>query len=317
MREKDIKITLGVVVPCYNEEDVLPETVRRLTKLLADLVSRGRISEVSRIWFVDDGSRDRTWQLIESYSRDGLPVCGIKLSRNRGHQNALLAGLFTAEGDAVVSIDADLQDDINAIEAMVDHFHAGAEIVLGVRHSRTTDSLFKRYSAEAYYRLLTWCNVDVVFNHADYRLLGRRALETLKEYSEVNLFLRGLVPILGFKTEIVEYSRAERVAGESKYPIRKMIAFAWDGITSFSTTPLRCITWLGFSVASVAFALGLWALWAALINHTVLPGWSSTVLPVYFMGGVQLVATGVIGEYVAKTYMETKRRPRYIIDKII
>jgi glycosyltransferase involved in cell wall biosynthesis len=317
MREKNIKITLGVVVPCYNEEEVLPETLKRLTKLLANLVSSGRISEVSRIWFVDDGSRDRTWQLIESFSRDGLPVRGIKLSRNRGHQNALLAGLFTAEGDALVSIDVDLQDDINAIKSMVDHFRAGAEIVLGVRNSRPTDSFFKKYSAEAYYHLLSWCNVDLVFNHADYRLLGRRALDTLKEYSEVNLFLRGLVPQLGFRTEIVEYSRAERFAGESKYPITKMLEFAWDGITSFSTTPLRWITWLGFSVTSVAFALGLWALWAALIYNTALPGWMSTVLPVYFMGGVQLVATGVIGEYVAKTYMETKHRPRYVIDKTI
>jgi glycosyltransferase involved in cell wall biosynthesis len=255
--------------------------------------------------------------LIESYSREGLPVRGIKLSRNCGHLNALLAGLFTAEGDAVVSIDADLQDDINTIKSMVEHFYAGAEIVLGVRNSRTTDSLFKKYSAEVYYRLLALCDVEVVFNHADYRLLGRRALDTLKDYSEVNLFLRGLVPQLGFKTEIVEYSRAERFAGESKYPIHKMLALAWDGITSFSTTPLRWITWLGFTVATVSFALGLWALWAALIRHEGVPGWASTVLPVYFLGGVQLVATGVIGEYVAKTYIETKRRPRYVIDKII
>lgn len=311
------RVTLGIVVPCYNEEEVLPETVKQLTQLLNRMVSNGHVSEASRLWFVDDGSQDRTWELIENYSRCGYPICGIKLSRNSGHQKALLAGLLRADGDALVSIDADLQDDIQAIEAMVDHFRSGAEIVLGVRSSRVSDSFFKRFTAEAFYKLLTWCNVEVVFNNADYRLLGRRALDALKEYSEVNLFLRGLIPKLGFKTEVVKYARSERFAGESKYPLRKMLGLAWDGITSFSTTPLRWITVLGLMVAFLSFAIGLWALWVALILQKAIPGWASTVIPIYFLGGVQFVATGIIGEYIAKVYMETKRRPRYVIEKII
>lgn len=309
---------VDVVVPCFNEEAVIEASASVLVQKLRSLVQSGLVAKESAILFVDDGSQDHTWALIERLAQEEAgQIRGIKLSRNRGHQNALLAGLFTSTADAVISIDADLQDDVGAIEKMIEAHYAGAEIVLGVRSSRTTDSFFKRTTAEAYYYLLAWCNVEVVFNHADYRLLGRQALDTLKEFPEVNLFLRGLIPQLGFNTKVVEYARVERFAGESKYPLRKMLSLAWDGITSFSNIPLRWVTTLGFAVASFAFALGLWVLWVALIRQEGLPGWASTVLPVYFLGGAQLVAIGIIGEYVAKAYMETKRRPRYVIEKII
>ncbi|MEN3112197.1 glycosyltransferase family 2 protein [Uliginosibacterium paludis] len=309
--------TLGLVIPCYNEEEVLQETTSRLIPLLAGMREEGLISERSAIFYVDDGSRDRTWSLIESLSAQHVEVCGIRLSRNRGHQNALLCGLMTAPGDLLISVDADLQDDLDVIPQMVRHYRDGCEIVYGVRKRRDTDTFFKRFTAEGYYKLMAAMKVDVVFNHADYRLLSRRALESLAEYREVNLFLRGLVRLLGYKSAIVEYDRAERFAGESKYPLSKMLSFAWQGITSFSTAPLRLITTVGFLVSLGSLALAIWALAVKLLIHNAEIGWASTVVPMYFLGGVQLLSLGIIGEYIAKIYMETKQRPRFHVDTCI
>ena len=308
---------LTLVIPCYNEEDVLPETTRRLGELLRDLAARGKIASSSQVILIDDGSRDRTWSIIESLARENPSIGGIKLSRNRGHQNALLAGLLAAKGDVVISVDADLQDDLSAIEAMVDAHESGSDIVYGVRKSRAADTSFKRFTAEGYYRLLRLMGVEVVFNHADYRLMSRRAIEGLREINEVNLFLRGIIPQLGFTTSTVYYDRAERFAGESKYPLPKMLALAWQGVTSFSVVPLRMITTVGLLVSLGSFAVTLWALGVRLFTSDALPGWASTVLPIYFLGGIQLLCTGVIGEYIAKIYMETKGRPRFLVEKTI
>ncbi|MCL8137856.1 glycosyltransferase family 2 protein [Enterobacter roggenkampii] len=308
--------TLGIVIPCFNEEAVLRETASRLIPLLVQMRNENLISEQSAIFFVDDGSRDKTWNLIEDLSAEFADICGIKLSRNQGHQNALLCGLMTAPGDILVSVDADLQDDLDVIPEMVRHYRRGCEIVYGVRRRRDTDTFFKRISAEGYYKLMAAMKVDIVFNHADYRLLSRRALDSLSEYNEVNLFLRGLVRLLGYKSEIVEYDRAERFAGESKYPLRKMLSFAWQGVTSFSTTPLRLITTVGIVVSFLSVAMGLWGLGTALLTEKALPGWTSTVVPMYFLGGVQLLSLGIIGEYVAKIYLETKGRPRFHVDEL-
>lgn len=305
---------LTIVVPCYNEEAVLPETARRLVALLRDLCERGRIDTSSHIILVDDGSQDRTWYLTEMLCQEYPELRGIKLSRNRGHQRALLAGLHRSRSDVTISIDADLQDDLSAIEKMLDAYASGAEIVFGVRKSRDSDTWFKRVSAEAYYKLLARMGVEVVFNHADYRLLGRRALDALRQYGESNLFLRGIVPQLGFETATVEYDRGERWAGESKYPLRKMLALAWDGITSFSAAPLRLITGLGVIVSLGSFGVALWALIIRLFSESAVPGWASTVVPLYFLGGVQLLSLGIIGEYLAKIYVETKRRPQFFVD---
>jgi len=310
-------VLLAVVVPCFNEAAVLPETVERLARLRASLLADGLILDGSTAWFVDDGSSDATWGLVEEAARVFPWVHGIRLSRNRGHQNALLAGLLTVEADAVVTVDADLQDDLGAIREMLQRHSAGAEVVYGVRRGRESDSWFKRTTAEGYYRLLERFGVDVVFNHADYRLLGRSARAALRQFGEVNLFLRGIVPQLGFASEQVLYDRAERFAGESKYPLGRMLAFAWDGVTSFSAVPLRWITALGFAVSLLAFATGLWAIAVRLTVAGAVPGWASTVIPVAFLGGIQLLSVGVIGEYVGKTYGETKRRPRYIIEKTV
>lgn len=308
---------ISIVVPCYNEEQVLPETTRRLSILVADLHARGKIAPVSSVYYVDDGSKDRTWATIVSLANQTSIINGIKLSRNRGHQNALLAGLLSAEGDAVITVDADLQDDLGAIEAMVDAYSGGTEIVYGVRKSRTADSWFKRLTAEGYYRLLNIMGVEAVFNHADYRLMSRKAIDKLREFKEVNLFLRGIIPQLGFTTSVVYYDRAERFAGESKYPLRKMLAFAWQGITSFSAVPLHLITILGTLVSLGSFAVAIWAMSIRLFNPEAVPGWASTVLPIYFLGGVQLLCIGIIGEYMAKIYMETKGRPRYLIENTV
>lgn len=305
--------TLEIVVPCYNEEEVLHETVRRLGVTLKKLVDSGKASVDSAVLLVDDGSRDATWHVIESLAHENGFVKGIRLSRNRGHQNALLAGLFNSTADAVISIDADLQDDLGAIEAMLDAHASGSDVVLGVRKRRDNDTWFKKATAIGYYRLLATMGVEIVFNHADYRLLSRRALAALAEYREVNLFLRGIVPQLGFPTAIVYYDRGERFAGESKYPLRKMLAFAWQGITSFSAAPLRLITAIGMLVSFASFGVTLWALYIALFTSLTVPGWASTVLPIYFLSGIQLLCVGIIGEYVAKIYMETKHRPRYFI----
>ena len=310
-------VELTIVIPCYNEQEVLPETVRRLGAVLGDLCGRGKVANTSHVCLVDDGSRDQTWALIEQYAREQTFVRGIKLSRNRGHQNALLAGLMTATGSVVISIDADLQDDLAAIEAMLDAHQAGAEIVFGVRRLREADAFLKRFTAEGYYRLLGLLSVDVVFNHADYRLMSRRAIDALSEYEEVNLFLRGIIPQLGFRTATVYYDRSERFAGESKYPLRKMLSLAWNGVTSFSAAPLRLITGLGVLISLGSFAVTLWALFVRFVADMAVPGWTSTVVPIYFLGGIQLLAIGVIGEYLAKIYMETKRRPRFIIEKTV
>ena len=306
---------LGIVIPCYNEEEVLPETTRRLAELLQHLITSGKAVPDSRVYYVDDGSRDRTWELIESLAETHSFVRGIKLSRNRGHQNALLAGLLNADGEVIISVDADLQDDLAAIEEMLDCYAAGYEIVYGVRKSRETDTLFKSFTAKAYYHLLGGMGVEIIYNHADYRLMSRQVVEALKEYGEVNLFLRGIIPQLGFAHALVYYDRAERFAGESKYPLKKMLSFAWQGITSFSALPLRFITSLGLLVSLVSFGITVWALWVRLFSHDAIPGWASTVLPIYFIGGIQLLCLGIMGEYLAKIYAETKRRPRYIIEK--
>ncbi len=306
--------TLGLVIPCYNEDEVLRETTARLIPLLAQMREENLISDQSAIFYVDDGSRDGTWALIAELSATHPEVSGIKLARNRGHQNALLCGLMTAPGDMLISVDADLQDDLGVIPQMVRHYRNGCDVVYGVRKRRDTDTFFKRFTAEGYYKLMAAMKVDVVFNHADYRLMSRRALDALSEYREVNLFLRGLVRLLGFQSAIVEYDRAERFAGESKYPLKKMLSFAWQGITSFSTAPLRLITTMGFVISLISCGLAFWALGTRFLFDEALPGWTSTVVPMYFLGGIQLLSLGVIGEYIAKIYMESKGRPRFHVD---
>lgn len=308
---------LAIVVPCYNEEEVLPETNRRLLALLTKLHDLQLISVNSCVHYVDDGSKDSTWSLIESLAAIDTRIHGIKLSGNRGHQNALLSGLLTVEGDAVVSIDADLQDDVSVIEAMVREFIGGAEVVYGVRDSRQTDTAFKRGTALMYYGLMKRMGVDLVHNHADFRLLGRRAVEALRQYGEVNMFLRGIVPLIGYRAATVKYDRAERFAGVSKYPLRKMLTFAVEGITSFSIVPLRLITLFGFLVSGFSFAMILFILYGALVLKAVIPGWASSVAPIYFLGGIQLLSIGILGEYIAKIYLETKQRPRFFIEKSI
>lgn len=311
------ELILSVVVPCYNEQEVLPETCQRLAALLHRLIDEGMINARSRIWFVDDGSRDRTWPMIhEASMAQGSLVCGIKLSRNRGHQAALMAGLMTVTGDVLISVDADLQDDLDAIPKMLDEFRGGCDIVYGVRSSRDSDAFFKRITAESYYTLLQKLGIEVVFNHADYRLMSRRAIEALRAFPETGVFLRGLIPQLGFRTTQVEYARRERFAGESKYPLGKMLALAWQGVTSFSAAPLRAITTLGILVSLVSLGMGCWALWVRLFSDRALPGWASIVIPLFLLSGVQLLSLGVIGEYVAKVFMETKRRPMYFVEQI-
>lgn len=308
---------LTIVAPCFNEEEVLPETTARLLALVDDLVRKGRISGDSGITFVDDGSRDATWRLIEEAHARDPRVSGLKLSSNRGHQNALLAGLLNAPGDVLVSIDADLQDDLDAIPRMLDAHAGGAEIVFGVRARRDHDTPFKKRSAWAYYWLLRRMGVDIVPDHADFRLMSRRAIEALAQFGEVNLFLRGVVPLLGFRSETVTYERHSRFAGQSKYPLPKMIALAANGVFSFSTVPLHWITFLGFVVAVGSVGAGFWALSIRLLSDRALPGWASIVIPMYFLGSVQLLALGIIGGYVSRIYSETKRRPRYIIERSI
>ena len=308
---------VSIVIPCYNEEEVFPETVARLEKLLRELADAGQISSASEVYFVDDGSKDRTWHLIEAAAANSKFVRGIKLSRNRGHQIALLAGLLTVPGDVIISVDADLQDDLGAIRLMIDEHKKDADIVYGVRSRRDSDTIFKRLSAEGYYWLINRLGVEAVFNHADYRLMSRRAVDALREFGEVNVFLRGLIPQLGFQTACVYYDRQERFAGESKYPLRKMLALAWNGVTSFSAAPLRIITAIGFVISFASLGVTAWALAVRIFTDKAVPGWASTVIPIYFLGGVQLFSIGMVGEYVAKTYAETKRRPRFIIDKTV
>lgn len=309
-------MNLGIVVPCYNEQAVLPETCARLLSLLEMLRQKGKVSGESKLWFVDDGSQDETWRMLESMARRDGRVKAIKLSRNRGHQNALLAGLLTAEGDVLVSIDADLQDDIAVLADMLDKFGGGSEIVYGVRKSRDTDSFAKRLTAVAFYRLMHLLGARSIFNHADYRLKSRRAIEALREFREVNLFLRGIVPLIGLNSAVVYYDRHERFAGETKYPLRKMVGLALNAITSFSVTPLRNITAIGFLIFAGSMVTSAWVLWVRIFSDTGVPGWASTVLPMYFLGGIQILCLGVIGEYLGKLYSETKARPRYIVERI-
>ncbi|MDO4354056.1 MAG: glycosyltransferase family 2 protein [Clostridia bacterium] len=308
--------TLFIVIPCYNEEEVLPITAPMFLNKLLSLVHEGKIADASRIMFVNDGSRDRTWEIISELSRSDEHYIGISQSRNRGHQNAVLAGLMEARGkcDITISVDCDGQDDINAMDKMVDAYADGCDVVYGVRSSRETDTFFKRSTAQGFYKFLSLMGAEVVYNHADYRLISARALDALSEFHEVNLFLRGMVPLVGFKSTSVEYSRSERIAGESKYPLKKMIALAVDGITSLSVKPLRMIMSFGLTVAIISFIGVIWAIVAAICGDTV-AGWASTTCIVCFVGGVQLICMGIIGEYVGKIYMETKARPRYIISE--
>lgn len=310
-------LRLGIVVPCFNEEPVLRGTTQRLLALLARLEGSGKITGGSRIYYVDDGSRDDTWALIEDLARETGRVGGVKLSRNRGHQNALLAGLFTVPGDAIVSIDADLQDDPNAIEAMLDECLGGKDIVYGVRDDRTSDTAFKRGTAHAFYRLMAALGVDLVYNHADFRLMTRRAIEALRGYDEVNLFLRGITPAIGFPSATVRYARSRRVAGDSKYPLRRMLSLAWEGITSFSVTPLRIVTVTGALIFALTVLMSLYVVGVRLLTDRAVPGWASTVLPIYLLGGIQILCIGILGEYLGKVYSETKRRPRYIVEKVV
>ena len=309
---------LYIVVPCYNEEEVLPETSRRLREKLEALMAAGTISRDSRVLFVNDGSKDRTWQLIEELHESCPIFSGVDLSRNRGHQNALLAGLMTAKErcDMAISMDADLQDDIDAVDAMVEQYYAGCDIVYGVRSSRKKDTFFKRFTAEGFYRLMNSMGAETVFNHADYRLMSRRALEGLAEFKEVNLFLRGIVPMIGYRTATVEYERGERFAGESKYPLKKMLSFAMEGITSLSVKPIRMITGLGFLVFLVSIAMLIYSIVRWAMGETIL-GWASLICSVWAIGGLILLSLGVIGEYIGKIYLETKGRPRFLIREVL
>lgn len=307
---------LYIVIPCYNEQEVLPVTAPMFLQKINDLYIDGKISEHSRILFVNDGSRDNTWDIITELSQLDEHYCGISLSRNRGHQNALLAGLMEVRDkcDACISVDCDGQDDIDAIDKMIDEYLSGSEVVYGVRSDRKTDTKFKRTTAQLFYKMMRAMGVEIVYNHADYRLMSNRALKTLAQFKEVNLFLRGLVPMVGFKYSSVEYSRKERLAGKSKYPLKKMLSFAADGITSLSVKPIRLITAFGFIVAVLSVIGIAWSVVSALVGSTV-AGWASTISIICFLGGVQLLSLGVIGEYIGKIYLEVKERPRYIIEK--
>lgn len=308
--------TLYIVIPCYNEQEVLPITAPMFLNKLRTLIECGKIADSSRIMFVNDGSKDGTWDIICGLAKADEHYIGISQSRNRGHQNAVLAGLMEAKDkcDITISIDCDGQDDINAMDRMVDEYQSGCEVVYGVRSSRDTDTAFKRTTAQGFYKFLSLMGAEVVYNHADYRLISSRVLQEFANFKEVNLFLRGMIPLVGFKSTSVEYARAERIAGESHYPLKKMLAFAVDGITSLSVKPLRLITGFGVLVAMISFIGCIWALISALCGNTV-QGWASMTCIVCFVSGVQLICLGIIGEYIGKIYMETKQRPRYIISE--
>ena len=305
---------LYMVIPCYNEEEVLPETTKRLEKKLGELIKKKVISEKSKVMYVNDGSKDKTWELIKNINKDNPMFTGICLSRNRGHQNALVAGLLTAKeyADVVISMDADLQDDINAIDEMLEKYYDGCDIVYGVRSARKTDTFFKRVTAEGFYKFMQMMGVDVVYNHADYRLTSKKVLNNFQDYKEVNLFLRGIFPLIGYKSDKVYYERAERFAGESKYPLKKMLNFAWDGITSFSVKPLRLICMLGFVILFISIIIMIYSLVRKLTGNTI-DGWTFLNISIWFIGGLQMISLGVIGEYVGKMYNETKARPRFIV----
>ena len=307
---------LYIVIPCYNEQEVLPVTSGMFLEKINSLIEKGRVAPESRVVFVNDGSKDNTWNIIQELAKSDEHFEGICLSRNRGHQNALLGGLMTVKDrcDITISIDCDGQDDINAMDAMVDAYWDGCEVVYGVRSKRDTDTFFKRFTAEGFYKLMNWMGAQVVFNHADYRLMSSRVLNEFANFKEVNIFLRGMVPLVGFKSTSVYYERAERIAGESHYPLKKMLALAFDGITSLSVKPIRLITGFGALISVISFVGVIWAVIEAILGSTV-AGWASTTSIVCFMGGIQLLCLGVIGEYIGKIYLETKQRPRYIIEK--
>lgn len=308
---------LNIVIPCYNEEEVIVEATHQFTNLLKRLISTGKIARQSRITYIDDGSKDKTWHLINHLSELNEFVHGVKLSRNRGHQNAVLAGMMSVKGDAIITIDADLQDDIEVIEKMVDEYNNGMDIVYGVRSDRSTDTVFKRNTAQLYYKLLALFGVDMVYNHADFRLMSRKTIESLRQYREVNLYLRGIIPLIGFKSTNIEYSRKERFAGTSKYPFMKMLKLAVEGVTSFSVVPLQMITYIGFIVFIASIGILAWVLSVALFTNRAVPGWASTLLPIYFLGGLQILCLGVMGSYLGKIYIESKSRPKYFIEKTI
>lgn len=310
---------LVIVVPCYNEEEVLKIAAEALRGVLNDLIGKGKISEDSFVLFVNDGSRDRTWELIEAEHQSyPLQVCGVKLARNVGHQFALTAGLLTAKdmSDVTVSIDADLQDDVAVIEEMIDKFHQGCDIVYGVRKERKTDTFFKRTTAQAFYKVQAVMGVKTVYNHADFRLMSKRAVEEFAKYKETNLFLRGMMPLIGYQTGTVYYERKERVAGESKYPLKKMLALAFNGISSFSVKPISLIMALGLVIICFSVLAAIYALISYFTNHVV-PGWTSLILSIWFLGGLQLLAIGLVGQYIGKIYIEVKQRPRYNIEKVL
>ena len=308
------KCIVYLIIPCYNEEEVLPKTSGLFLKKIEDLISKGEISDESRIMFVNDGSKDKTWEIINSLADSDPHFIGISQSRNRGHQNAVFAGLMEAKDkcDITISVDCDGQDDINAVDEMIEKYKAGAEIVYGVRSARKTDTFFKRTTAEGFYKVMRLLGAETVFNHADYRLVSSRVLKEFANFGEVNLFLRGMFPLVGFKSDTVYYERHERIAGESHYPLGKMVALAWNGITSLSVKPLHMIIALGVVVAILSFAAVIWSVVVSLLGKSV-PGWASTTAIIAFLGGIQLICIGVIGEYVGKIYMEVKHRPRYII----
>lgn len=318
MAEQERGRVLYLVIPCYNEEEVLPETSKRLTAKLGAMIEMGLISQDSKIVFVNDGSKDHTWQLIRQYHEENPMIQGINLSRNKGHQSALLAGLMTVKEycDMAISMDADLQDDVDAIDQFVEKYYEGCEVVYGVRSERKTDSFFKRASAQSFYKLMLHMGVEIVYNHADYRLMSRRALDEMEGFKEVNLFLRGIVPLIGFQSGVVTYERHERFAGESKYPLKKMLNFAFDGITSFSVKPIRMVTTLGIVIFAISILMLIYFLITWCIGWTV-PGWTSIVVSVWAIGGLQLLAIGIIGEYIGKIYMETKARPKFIVQEYL
>ncbi len=309
---------LYLAIPCYNEEEVLRDSAGKLLKKYEDMMAEGKITYDSKIVFIDDGSKDRTWRIITELHDENPVFQGIKLSRNRGHQNALLCGLMTLrdKADAVISIDADLQDDINVFDEMVARYEEGCDVVYGVRSKRATDTFFKRFTAEAFYKILNHMGAKVIFNHADFRLMSRRALEAFSHYKETNIFLRGMVPLIGYKSEIVKYERSERLAGESKYPLKKMLALAWEGITSMSIQPIRIITWLGLIIFLISLVMIVYSIIAFCAGWTV-SGWASTLSSIWALGGLQLLAIGIIGEYIGKIYLEVKRRPRFIVEEFL
>lgn len=314
-----METVLYLVVPCYNEEEVLHETSSRLLVKMEKMISNNKISRKSKILFVNDGSKDNTWSIIKELNENNKIFCGVNLSRNRGHQNALLAGLMTAKeyADITISLDADLQDDVDVIDKFVDEYYAGSEVVYGVRSSRETDTFFKRTTALGFYKFMDKLGANVIYNHADYRLMSKRVLEGLAEFKEVNLFLRGLVPLIGYRYSVVEYERHERFAGESKYPLSKMLSFAWDGITSLSTKPIKIITATGVAIFIISLIALIYSLVAKLTGHAQ-SGWTSLTASIWMIGGIQLLSLGIIGEYIGKIYNETKHRPRFIIaDKLI